>query len=49
MATVAPIESLPFTLAELRRAYAEGILPRAIVAEACRRLDAAGDPGILIL
>jgi allophanate hydrolase len=43
------IESLPFTLAELRRAYDEGISPEAVVAEAFRRLDAAGDPGILIL
>jgi allophanate hydrolase len=44
-----PIESLPFTLADLRRAYGEGLSPAAVVAEACRRLESAGDPGILIL
>ena len=49
MQTAAPIETLPFTLAELRRAYAEGVSPEAVVAEAFRRLEAAGDPGILIL
>lgn len=43
------IENLPFTLADLRRAYAEGVSAEAVVVEAFRRLDAAGDPGILIL
>lgn len=49
MQTATPIESLPFTLTELRRAYADGVSPEAVVAEAFRRLEAAGDPGILIL
>ena len=44
-----PIESLPFTLPDLRRAYADGLSPEAVVAEAYRRLEAARDPGILIL
>jgi allophanate hydrolase len=43
------IADLPFTLAELRRAYAGGLSPEAVVIEAFRRLDAAADPGILIL
>ena len=42
------IEELPFTLEALRRAYAEGLRPDAVVAEAFRRLDLANDPGILI-
>ena len=44
----AMIEELPFTLEALRRAYAEGLRPEAVVAEAFRRLDAANDPGIFI-
>jgi allophanate hydrolase len=42
------IEDLPFTLAGLRRAYRDGVTPEAVTAEAFRRLDAAGDPGIFI-
>lgn len=42
------IEELPFTLDTLRRSYAEGLRPEAVVAEAFRRLDAVGDPGIFI-
>ncbi len=42
------IEELPFTLEALRRAYAEGLRPDAVVAEAFRRLDLANDPGIFI-
>ncbi len=42
------VEELPFTLEALRRAYAEGLGPEAVVAEAFRRLDAAQDPGIFI-
>lgn len=49
MAPAPVIESLPFTLADLRRAYEGGVSPEAVVAEAFRRLEAAGDPGILIL
>lgn len=42
------IDHLPFTLDELRRAYAGGIRPVDVVAEAFRRLDAADDPGMFI-
>ncbi len=42
------IEELPFTLEALRRAYAGGVRPEAVVAEAFRRLDLANDPGIFI-
>lgn len=42
------IAALPFTLESLRKAYAQGIRPEELVAEAFARLDAAGDPGILI-
>ncbi|MCX2721172.1 allophanate hydrolase [Roseibium salinum] len=42
------ISELPFTLDSLRRAYAEGIAPEAVVAEAFRRLHAADDPGIFL-
>lgn len=42
------IDELPFTLTELRRAYAEGLAPRDVIAEAFRRLDAVADPGIFI-
>jgi allophanate hydrolase len=42
------LEQLPFTLPDLRAAYAGGFTPEAVVAEAFRRLDAAADPGILI-
>ena len=42
------IEELPFTLEALRRAYADGLRPEAVVAEAFRRLDLANDPGIFI-
>ena len=40
------IEELPFTLDALRQAYADGLRPEAVLAEAFRRLDAAADPGI---
>ncbi|MEI4472179.1 allophanate hydrolase [Frigidibacter sp. MR17.24] len=42
------LQSLPFTLPALRAAYAAGIRPEAVIAEAFARLDALGDPGILI-
>lgn len=42
------VEDLPFTLDALRRAYAGGLAPEAVVAEAFRRLEAADDPGIFI-
>ena len=42
------IEELPFTLDALRQAYADGLRPEAVLAEAFRRLDAAADPGIFI-
>lgn len=40
--------ALPFTLAGLRQAYAAGVRPVDVVAEAFARLDAAEDPGILL-
>ncbi|MEC9402570.1 MAG: amidase family protein, partial [Pseudomonadota bacterium] len=42
------IRELPFTLAGLRQAYAEGLSVEAVIEEAFRRLDAIGDPGIFI-
>lgn len=42
------INALPFTLVDLARAYAEGVRPAEVVAEAFARLDAANDPGILL-
>lgn len=42
------IRELPFTLAALRQAYAEGLPVEAVIEEAFRRLDATGDPGIFI-
>lgn len=42
------INVLPFTLVDLARAYAEGVSPAEVVAEAFARLDAANDPGILL-
>ncbi len=42
------ISALPFTLAALRTAYAEGVRPEDVIAEAYRRLDEADDPGILL-
>ncbi|MGD9738614.1 MAG: allophanate hydrolase [Bauldia sp.] len=42
------ITDLPFTIAALRGAYAEGLKPAAIVDEVFRRLAVAQDPGIFI-
>ncbi|MEX0954049.1 MAG: allophanate hydrolase [Rhizobiaceae bacterium] len=42
------IEDLPFTLDALAKAYAEGLRPEAVAAEAFRRLDAVADTGIFI-
>lgn len=42
------INVLRFTLVDLARAYAEGVSPAEVVAEAFARLDAANDPGILL-
>ncbi len=42
------IEGLPFTIAALRAAYAEGLRPEAVVAEVWRRVEAAGDAGIFL-
>lgn len=41
-------EDLPFTLPALRAAYDAGTRPEEVIALAFARLDAAGDPGILI-
>lgn len=42
------IEDLPFTIAELRRAYCAGLHPVDVVREVFRRLREAQDPGIFI-
>jgi allophanate hydrolase len=42
------IETLPFTLAALREAYAGGLKPEDVVAEVRRRIDAAADPSIFL-
>ncbi|MCB1479662.1 MAG: allophanate hydrolase [Rhodobiaceae bacterium] len=42
------LADLPFTLASLRKAYAGGVSPEAVIAEAFRRLEAIDDPGIFI-
>ncbi|MCR8548662.1 allophanate hydrolase [Salipiger sp. P9] len=41
-------QDLPFTLPALRAAYAAGARPEDVIALAFTRLDAAGDPGVLI-
>ena len=42
------IEELPFTIAAIRAAYAEGLRPETVVAEVYRRIESAGDPGIFL-
>jgi allophanate hydrolase len=42
------LAALPFTRAALHAAYAGGLAPGAVVAEAHRRLAAAADPGIFL-
>lgn len=42
------LETLPFTLSALRSAYAGGLSPRDVMAEALARLRRAGDPGIFL-
>ncbi|SOC84857.1 allophanate hydrolase [Ensifer adhaerens] len=42
------IESLPFTLPSLRKAYEAGLKPEAVIAEVYRRIRVANDPGIFI-
>jgi len=42
------LQSLPFTLPALRQAYGDGTSPVDVIAEAFRRLEAVGDPGIFI-
>jgi allophanate hydrolase len=46
--TARMIETLPFTLPALAAAYASGLTPAAVVAEAFRRIATAGDPGIFL-
>ncbi len=47
-ATSPALADLTFTLPALRAAYASGVRPEEVVAEAFRRLDAVNDPGIFI-
>ncbi|MTH79246.1 allophanate hydrolase [Paracoccus aestuariivivens] len=42
------LEELAFTLPDLRRAYAQGLQPTALIAEVFRRIAHARDPGIFI-
>ena len=42
------IETLAFTLPSIRAAYAGGLSPKTLIAEAFRRLSAVADPGIFI-
>ena len=42
------LEVLSFDIAALHAAYEAGATPRAVIAEAYRRIEAAGDPGIFI-
>lgn len=42
------LDTLPFTLAALQKAYAGGTEPAAIIDEIFARLDAVNDPGIFI-
>jgi allophanate hydrolase len=42
------IRALPFTLSGLAEAYASGVRPAQVVAEAFARLEAADDPGIFL-
>jgi len=45
---VADLEGLPFTVEHLHEAYAGGVTPDAVIAEAYRRIRAVDDPGIFI-
>ena len=42
------LKKLPFTLEALAKAYAGGLRPEAVIAEAFRRLEVAADSGIFI-
>ncbi len=42
------LERLPFDLASLHAAYAQGVDPARVVEEAYRRIEAANDPGIFL-
>jgi len=42
------IKKQPFHFTSLRAAYADGLNPAAVMDEALRRVDAAGDPGIFL-
>ncbi len=42
------LTNLPFDIASIHRAYANGTTAEAVVAECYRRIDACGDPGIFI-
>jgi allophanate hydrolase len=48
MTAATDLSDLPFTRAALHAAYAAGVAPGAVVAEAHRRLAAANDPGIFL-
>jgi allophanate hydrolase len=48
MTAATDLADLPFTRAALHAAYAAGLAPGAVVAEAHRRLAAANDPGIFL-
>lgn len=42
------LQDLPFTLVTLRAAYARGLSPQDVLAEALARLERAADPGIFL-
>jgi allophanate hydrolase len=42
------VSRLPFDVASLHRAYADGLTVEAVLDECFRRIDACGDPGIFI-
>jgi len=46
--TCSETEGLSFDIAALHAAYARGLRPEAVMAEACRRIADAGDPAIFI-
>lgn len=46
--TTPALQTLPFTFRDLHDSYRSGVQPSDIVAEAFRRIDAVGDPGIFL-
>ncbi len=42
------VQHIPFDIASLHRAYADGLAPKDVIAEVYRRIEAIDDPGIFL-